>query len=171
MQIDAGFEAQLAYTNSTLGRLQIAGNEVDPHILFPVNRVFPKVAVFLRCLDSHVFGLPEDMISLTLPDDSHAIAQIMGPCPQCVPAKVNTEVFCKRKCPFCALPMPQFFDGRYVCLSGSCWFSRSDVESGTEKAASVWKEVWRKMGNRYFFVGPWEEVLTFSNDFGGSFTV
>lgn len=152
--------------DTTFNRLQRAGAEVDPSILFPRDRIFPKVAVLLRCLGSHVIGLPgAGADALALPDDSHAIAQIRAPCPQCGPAAgagaAATEVFFKRKCPFCMQPMVQFADGRYVCLSGGCWLSRCAVESGTEGADVVWKEVARKMGNRYFFVGPWEDVLTF----------
>lgn len=173
--------------DTTFTRLRRAGAQVHPSILFPRDRIFPKVAVFLRCLGSHVFGLPgAGADALTLPDDSHLIAQIMAPCPQCVPATgggagaAATDVFFKSKCPFGMQPMVQFADGRYVCLSGGCWLSLCAVESGTEGAAAVWKEVARKMGNRYFFVGPWEDVLTFSNDLdrdapeqwaGGPFTV
>ncbi|OIW33728.1 hypothetical protein CONLIGDRAFT_677484 [Coniochaeta ligniaria NRRL 30616] len=164
-----GLDDQLAQTNSilthsTLSRLQEAGNQVNPNILFPANRVFPKVAVFLRCQKTHVFGIPKDMESFTLPDDSHAIAQIMAPCPQCIPAEGSTEVYAKSKCPFCRMPMFESLTVK-MCLTDSCWLSQTSVLDGTQMAGAVWKEVWRKMGDRYFFVGPWEDVLTFSNDF------
>lgn len=178
MDLDPAPSAQLP--PSTLTRLQQSSASADPSITFPFNRILPKAAVFLRCLDSHVFALPGQLASLSFPADSHAIAQVMSPCPQCVPPQLTTEIFCKRRCAFCMVLMPQMPDGRFVCLTQSCWYARCDVEMGTDKAADVWGEVWRKMGNRYFFVGPWEEVLSFSNDLdrdaeekwaGGDFTV
>lgn len=180
---------------STLSLLQAASAAASPSITFPFNRILPKAAVFLRCQATHVFFHPVQPVqprpfqppilslslSVSLPADSHAIAHVAAPCPQCVPACATAaEAFCRRRCPFCMVPMPQLPDGRHVCLTASCWFSRCVVETGTGAAEAAWREVWRVMGNRYFFVGPWEDVLSFSNDLdrdgddkwrGGDFTV
>jgi len=154
------------YADTTLTRLQKASAETDPNhtFTFPFNRVLPKAVVFLRCQDSHVFALPSQLASLSAAEDSHAIARVMAPCPQCVSDKATTEVFANRKCAFCMVVMPRMSDGRYVCLTQPCWFARCHVDRGSDKAMAAWKEVWRTMGNRYFFVGPWEDVLSYSND-------
>jgi hypothetical protein len=155
------------YADTTLTRLQKASVELDPHhtLTFPFNRVLPKAAVFLRCRESHVFALPEQINSVSgHTGDCHAVAQVMAPCPQCLDDEASSEVFASRKCAFCMMVMPRLDSGRYVCLTQTCWFGKCHFMNGSEQAVAVWKEVWRQMGNRYLFVASSEEVLSYSND-------
>lgn len=151
--------------NTPISRLIAGADAMDPdfQITHPLNRALPKFAVFLRCSQAHVFNLPGNS-TFNPGQDSHAVAEIYGPCPQCAVYDANAAMNCDRKCPFCTEVMTSSPDGRYCCMTRDCWLGCSCIENGTPNAAAVWKEVWRAMGGRYFFVGPKDLVQNIDND-------
>ena len=170
--LDLSWTTPAVQPPTLLDRLWAGAAATDPGqtISHPANRALPRAAVFLRCQQTHVFSLPGQKTDSPSPSDpSHATAQICGPCPACASPDANADAFSPggrgRCCPFCVRPMPGLADGSHVCLSADCWLGASVAETGTARALAVWREVWspRKLGGRYFFCGPRDEVLHLSN--------